>query len=269
MRHLDVRIDAVADHRNLPGLQRMPLQNPRQHVRIGFSQRDVGAAARGVLDGRADRPAVDQNRRTVRRAYPVGIRRQIGESLLHPPGRPAQPCVFERHVEGDHHRIRNILRRIRRRRIARSLELRNHRRRSEQEEASGRRKVRLQVVDRRQRRGVHLLARGPDPHAGKAAKVVGNRFRGVVRQKRMADSGRPEPRQKARRPGKQHRTHVDRAVHVEGDVADLRQAPQQLCVLPDGAIAVKTRHLRMDEGCDGVIGGSGPGFGTGRGNRSR
>lgn len=40
--HLDVGVDAVADHGDLVGLQPVAREDARKHVRIGFAQRDVG-----------------------------------------------------------------------------------------------------------------------------------------------------------------------------------------------------------------------------------
>ena len=97
----------------------------------------------------------------------------------------------------------------------------------------------LDVVDRGQRRGVHLVARSPDAQRVEFMEVVRDAFRRVVRQERVADPLFLESVQEGLRVGEQRHPHVDRAVHVERHVADAAQAFHQFGVLPDGAVLVK------------------------------
>ena len=111
--------------------------------------------------------------------------------------------------------------------------------RAEQEQPLGRRVMGLDVVDRGQRRGVHLVARSPDAQRVEFMEVVRDAFRRVVRQERVADPLFLESVQEGLRVGEQRHPHVDRAVHVERHVADAAQAFHQFGVLPDGAVLVK------------------------------
>ena len=239
MGHLDVGVDAVADHGDLVGLQPVAREDARKHVRVGLAQRDVGAASRGVFEAGADRAAVDQYGRLIGGAHPVGVGGDIRHSLFDPPGRAAEPFVAERHVERRHDHVGHVVGRVGARLEARSLEFRDHRRRAEQEQPLGRRVMGLDVVDRGQRRGVHLVARSPDAQRVEFMEVVRDAFRRVVRQERVADPLFLESVQEGLRVGEQRHPHVDRAVHVERHVADAAQAFHQFGVLPDGAVLVK------------------------------
>ena len=63
--HLYVGVDAVADHDDLRRLQSVAREDAREHVGIGFPERDVRTASGGVLDAGADRTAVYEHRRQV------------------------------------------------------------------------------------------------------------------------------------------------------------------------------------------------------------
>ena len=239
MGHLHVGVDAVADHCDLVGLQAVACEDAREHVGVGLAEGDVGLAARGMLDACADRAAVDEHRGQVGRADAVGVGGDVGESLLHPPCRAAEPVVLQRHVEGRDDGVGAVVGRLGARLIPCGLEFGDHRGGSEQEEPPGRGVVGAEVVDRGQRGGVHLLARGLDAQRAELVEVVGDALRGVVREEGVSDSHLAEPLQEGLRVGEERHAHVDRAVHVEGHVADASQAAHQFVLLPDGAVAVE------------------------------
>ena len=52
--HCDVGVDAVTHHCDLVGLELLLLENTNQHIGVGFAQRNVGLASRGVVQTFAD-----------------------------------------------------------------------------------------------------------------------------------------------------------------------------------------------------------------------
>ena len=222
----------------------MAREDAREHVGVGFPERDVRTASGGVLDAGADRTAVYEHRRQVGGAHPVGVGGDVGHALFDPPCRAAQPVVLQRHVERRHDNVGHVVRRVGAGLEARGLELRDHRGRSQQKEPAGGGVAGLDVVDRGQRRGVHLVARGFDAQLGEFEQVVVDALRGGVRQERVADALFAESAQESLRVREERHAHVDRAVHVERHVADAAQALHQFAVLPDGAVFVKVFHCR-------------------------
>ena len=67
--HLYVGVDAVADHRHLVGRKAVAAENSREHIRVGFAERDVRRAARGLGQAGAYRAAIDQYDLLVGRAH--------------------------------------------------------------------------------------------------------------------------------------------------------------------------------------------------------
>ena len=110
------------------------------------------------------------------------------------------------------------------------LELRDHARRTQQEESFGRRVVRADVVDRGQRRGIHLLACGFDAQRFELVEVVGDALRRIVRQERVADAHLRQVGEEPLGPGEEGHAHVDGAVHIERHVPDAAGAFEKLLV---------------------------------------
>ena len=187
--------------------------------------------------------AVDQYRRLVGGAYPVGVGSDVGHALRHPPCGAAQAVILQRHVERRDHHVRHVVRRIRGRFETCCLEFRDHARRAEQEKPFGRRVVLADVVDRRKGGGVHFLACGVYAQHVELVQVVGDRLRRIVGQERIADAHLLEPREERLGVGKERHAHVDRAVHVECHVPDAAQAFHQLVVRVDRAVFFECSHL--------------------------
>ena len=58
--HLDIGVDAVAYHGDFVRLQAVTLYDARQHIRVGFAERDVGFAACGMGEAGANRATIDK-----------------------------------------------------------------------------------------------------------------------------------------------------------------------------------------------------------------
>ena len=240
--HRYVSIDAVAHHGDLIGAQAETLLDAGEHVGIGFAQHDVGRTSRGVFEALADRAAVDQHDGLIGRTYAVGVRGDVGDALRCPPCGAAQARVGERHVEGGDHHVGDIVGAVGRRFEAGGLELRDHARRTQQEESFGRRVVRADVVDRGQRRGIHLLARGFDAQRFELVEVVGDALRRIVRQERVADAHLRQVGEEPLGPGEEGHAHVDGAVHIERHVPDAAGAFEKLLVRKGRAVGVDCSH---------------------------
>ena len=142
---------------------------------------------------------------------------------------------------GDHH-VGDIVGAVGRRFEAGGLELRDHARRTQQEESFGRRVVRADVVDRGQRRGIHLLARGFDAQRFELVEVVGDALRRIVRQERVADAHLRQVGEEPLGPGEEGHAHVDGAVHIERHVPDAAGAFEKLLVRKGRAVGVDCSH---------------------------
>lgn len=189
-----------------------------------------------MFDASTNGTAVDQYRRLVGGAYPVGVGGDVGYTLRHPPCGAAQAVILQRHVERRDHHVRHVVRRICGRFETCGLEFRDHARRAEQEKPFGRRVMLPDVVDRRQCGGVHLVACRPYAQHVEFVQVVGDRLRRVVGQERIADAHLLEPREERLGVGKERHAHVDRAVHVERHVPDAAQVFHQFVVRVDRAV---------------------------------
>ncbi len=196
MGHRHVGVDAVADHGYLVGLQSVTVEYAREHVGVGLAECYVGAASRGVFETFAYRAAVDQYDALVGGTYAVGVGGYVGHTLRNPPCCAAETVVGECHIESRYDCVGYIVGVVAGRDEARLFELRDHRRRAQEEQTACLRQVGLDVVDRGQRRGVHLLARGFDAQLRELVQVVVDRFRGVVREERIADAQLLQSRQK-------------------------------------------------------------------------
>jgi hypothetical protein len=87
----------------------------------------------------------------------------------------------------------------------------------------------LKVLHSGLRGRAEFVGAGRDSHLVEVRQVIAAAPRGIIGQERVADSELPEQSEKRKRVFEQSAAAVNRAIHVQGDMADLAQTLVQRC----------------------------------------
>ena len=136
---------------------------------------------------------------------------------------PAEPRELQVGVEPNHHGIRHVAGAICRQHKPSPRKLPAHAGRAEDEQAPHGRHLLFQMLDGRLGGGVKLVGRRDDADLAQMSQVVFGALGGVVRQERVADAQLGQKGKKWPGGFEQRAAAVDRAVHVQGDVAEVSQ----------------------------------------------
>ena len=214
-------VKTISHHSYLVRRKSQPFPYAIEHRWVRLSQSVVRNATRSALKTSADGATIHQNGLLVGRAHLIGVSSQISHTLGNPPRGATEPFVTKGHIERSHDDVRHVLGAILAGDETCLLELAYHRRRTQQEELSGRRIIGPNVIDGRDRGRIHLLFGGRDAHLGQFGHIVGERLGWIVSQKRVCDSHLRQRVQEIERKWKKRVAQVYGAIHIQSNMLDI------------------------------------------------
>lgn len=226
--HFHVGVKAVADHRELRGLELVAVKDAAQHAGIGLAHDGGRRAAGGSLEHGADGAAINEHGRLVRGTNAVGVGRYIGLAAVDPPGGAAESRIAERGVEADDDGIGLFGGIVRKQFETGGGEFGAHAGCAEDEQASNTWTKGKEIFDGGLNGGIKSIGGGLESERVEMLEIVIAALGRVVGQKSVADAEFSEEREERVGGGQKRSAIIDGAVEVKGDVTDALQFAMQV-----------------------------------------